>query len=903
MSLAVLADHLASKGRGDDKMLVHMTPGEVRGLQALALAHGGSLSINPETGLVEAGWLKRLLPAIAGFALNAIAPGVGSYIGGLLGASGAVGTGIAIGGLTGLATGSLKQGIMAGLGAYGGAGLAQGLVGASSAGASTAAAEAAKAASEQLVRDNAMAASVGADLVTGSAADKFVQDAASKAYSDFAAQPLMAQAKGSFGALKDAGGLSSLLRPAMAAAAPVVADAMVPTTTQMPSGRGYQYTPRIRPMAWNQYTGELEQLPMFSAINTGGKTAGVPGLTPAQQQQQQQQEQQPGGYNTGGIVALANGGDLTKAQLGAQAIPYAQGTAATAKDIADIYQSVLGRAPDEGGLQFYQASQFSPEQIRADILKSPEAQAFTAQQNTQSVSQQAPLTHAQLGAQAIPYAKGVAATESDINQIYRDMLGRTPDEGGFQFYKASQFSPEQIRAEIAKSQEYLTRPFTPEPQTMQEVRSGYEAGGGGTQMRSVNTPEPGAQVMTQNRVVDALQAYLAANPNATIGQIQAWGVANRIPAAQLAAAINERRFSQMTGASLQAYDYLMGRGAYPVNQTLSGGRPIMRPYLEAVSPTQSGGFFGRQTIPTDPNRSTAQSADNTGSTTGGTATTGGGNTTFIGGAGTNMANANVGNMSTGVDTTRSTDAATVGGVVVGNNVIDPISGRVLGVVTANVDQGTGGIIQGDVVVDPITGKIIGYSQDAGIVGRLVNKSVGEEPAPIESRYVPSNTSYYDFGAGDVSYDSGNSYGGYDSSSYDFGQGDIGGYGGSYTREEMDALAGLRSGGLADVAAAGAAHGGQFNLGGYSDGGRLLRGPGDGVSDSIPATIGGKQPARLADGEFVIPARIVSEIGNGSTEAGARKLYKMMDRVQRARAKTTGKGRVAKDTGAEKYLPA
>ena len=100
-----------------------------------------------------------------------------------------------------------------------------------------------------------------------------------------------------------------------------------------------------------------------------------------------------------------------------------------------------------------------------------------------------------------------------------------------------------------------------------------------------------------------------------------------------------------------------------------------------------------------------------------------------------------------------------------------------------------------------------------------------------------------------------------------------------------------------------AAGGLGSLGGYSDGGRLLRGPGDGVSDSIPASIGDRQPARLADGEFVVPARIVSEIGNGSTEAGARKLYQMMDRVQSARAKTTGKGRVAKDTNAAKYLPA
>lgn len=98
-------------------------------------------------------------------------------------------------------------------------------------------------------------------------------------------------------------------------------------------------------------------------------------------------------------------------------------------------------------------------------------------------------------------------------------------------------------------------------------------------------------------------------------------------------------------------------------------------------------------------------------------------------------------------------------------------------------------------------------------------------------------------------------------------------------------------------------GGEAHLGDYSDGGRLLRGPGDGVSDSIPASIGGNRPARLADGEFVVPARIVSEIGNGSTEAGARKLYAMMDRVQKARRKSVGKGKVAVDSKAEKLLPA
>jgi hypothetical protein len=98
-----------------------------------------------------------------------------------------------------------------------------------------------------------------------------------------------------------------------------------------------------------------------------------------------------------------------------------------------------------------------------------------------------------------------------------------------------------------------------------------------------------------------------------------------------------------------------------------------------------------------------------------------------------------------------------------------------------------------------------------------------------------------------------------------------------------------------------AQGGIASLGGYSDGGQLLRGPGDGVSDDIPATIGDKQPARLADGEFVVPARIVSELGNGSTEAGARKLYAMMDRIKNARSKSMKN--IAANSKADKHLPA
>jgi hypothetical protein len=132
MSLQLLAKQMEAKGRNGDSVLVHMTPGEVEGLQKLAEAAGGSLSVNPETGLVEANFLKKLISSpmfapLAGAGLMMI-PGVGPMM-----AAGLVGGG------TALATGDVGKGAMAGLGAYGGAGLAGGLMGAGNAAVSQAA--------------------------------------------------------------------------------------------------------------------------------------------------------------------------------------------------------------------------------------------------------------------------------------------------------------------------------------------------------------------------------------------------------------------------------------------------------------------------------------------------------------------------------------------------------------------------------------------------------------------------------------------------------------------------------------------------------------------------------------------------------------------------------------------
>jgi hypothetical protein len=695
----------------------------------------------------------------------------------------------------------------------------------------------------------------------------------------------------------------------------------------MPSGGGFQYPPRIRPMSWNQYTGELEQLPMFSAINKAGTT---PASAPAPAQ-----EQQPPGMNSGGIVALANGGTPDPTQMGN---PNATQIAAQQKIVNDPQAAAFNevQAGMLKGLSYQQIADaanakfgksFNAQNVQDFIAANPTVRPLSGIYASDPTQRATP-TAEQLAAQKtiLPdpqsaalglVRSGVATglTDQQIADLANQTYGKSfSAQNVADVMRANNINrPAPVTAVSPTFTDTDTdttvtpaplpglpdfAPTTPTlipatqftPQTMEEVRTKYEQGGGATRMPTITDILPTDRTYTQNQAFALLDGYLKANPNAQYSEVSAFARSKGIPEMQARAAYNEFRFSGMTGGSKSAYDYLMGRGAYPVNQVLPGNAPLMRPYLEASGIASAPGFFGRKSIPTTPTSQTAQSAG-TGSTTtsgvtgGGTSTTGGNTSAAFMGT-TGGAKAAV----TGDNRTYADQATIKGGVVVGNNVVDPISGRVIGTITANVDDGTGGIVVGSVIVDPISGRIIGQAEDAGFISRLVDKKVGEQLAPItDAKVIPVSdraveVSEYDPFAFD----------------YDVGSGEL------YNDEELALMAGMRKGGLADVVAAAAARGGnvrQYNLGSYSDGGRLLRGPGDGVSDSIPAVIGNKQPARLADGEFVIPARIVSELGNGSTEAGARKLYAMMDRVQRARAKTTGKGRVAKNTRADKHLPA
>ena len=208
MSLHIAAQHLASKGRDGDTELVHMTKGEIKGLQGLALAAGGSLSINPDTGLVEASFLKRILPMVAGAGLMMI-PGVGP-----LAAAGMVG------GFETMRTGDIGKGLMAGLGAYGGAGLAQGL---STAGANAVSQEAAQNVANQAIADNATTAGMVEATKTAATQAPVTMSNMGAGFNQITSSP---EALGAFG--------KQNLMNIGAAAAPALNDAMTPKGPAVP---------------------------------------------------------------------------------------------------------------------------------------------------------------------------------------------------------------------------------------------------------------------------------------------------------------------------------------------------------------------------------------------------------------------------------------------------------------------------------------------------------------------------------------------------------------------------------------------------------------------------------------------------------------------------------------------
>jgi hypothetical protein len=503
------------------------------------------------------------------------------------------------------------------------------------------------------------------------------------------------------------------------------------------------------------------------------------------------------------------------------------------KDINQIYRDVLGREAEQEGLSYWAGTNLGIPEIKRQIqsvgsnigvavdptqLATPTAAQLAAQQSIFKDPQAAAIGIARSGV-----AQGLS--DQQIADLVNQTYGKSFSAQNVADFMAANnitrpkpvvpYTPPDLFTDVpgvapgtavtgAPAVDYTTAP------TMGEVKSAYEQGGGATKMPVITDIKPTDRTYTQNEAFSLLQGYLKSNPNAPYGDVVAFARGKGIPEMQARAAYNEFRFSGLTGGSLQAYDYLMGRGAYPVKPFTPTGE-LMRPYAEAVLGAPEN--IKAKRLIFDPKTQRYVK-----------------NPEFV-------------------ERTPSTANAPIR-----DQAGNPVGSNTESYFKANPD----------VYQEWLKGTT-GMTADA--YARFHWETFGQKEGRKGWSATPA--------------------------------------GGGRTGGTDTGTGGNKAGGLMDIASA-AARGGnvqQYNLGGYSDGGRLLRGPGDGVSDSIPATIGNRQPARLADGEFVIPARIVSEIGNGSTEAGARKLYAMMDRVQRARAKTTGKGKVAKNTKSEQYLPA
>jgi hypothetical protein len=257
--IASVAQNLADKGRKGDSMLVHMTPDEVAGLQALAQQMGGSLTINPQTGLPEANIFKKLLPMALGFALGPA--GAGFF-------QSALSAGLAVGAGYTLATGSLQQGLSAGLSAYGGSNLGTGL---QAAGAEAATSAAASEAAGTAATD--VAAAAGGDAASAAMVDISALPPGTEA-EFLAARPEFGQATsdalggrslGSFATelpettlAPGMGDPSSMSALELAETAPTAANtAYIPPAPTAPTTRGSAFTGLERSLSGDKATRDL----------------------------------------------------------------------------------------------------------------------------------------------------------------------------------------------------------------------------------------------------------------------------------------------------------------------------------------------------------------------------------------------------------------------------------------------------------------------------------------------------------------------------------------------------------------------------------------------------------------------------------------------------------------------
>ena len=721
-----LASLLASRGRNGDSMLVHMAPNEVKGLQSLALAHGGSLTINPDTGLVEANFLKSLLPTIIGAVLT---PLTGGLINPLT-------AGLIVGGVEGVRTGDLGKGLMAGLGAYGGAGLSAALAGAGAAGAAGATAAGAAAPAATTAAGAAVPAAttaVGTEAAKTAAEQALAQQAARQAGTKSIQQAVAGAGKGMFTPLKDV---------------------------------------------------------TFSNIGSGlGQVFGTSGGT--------------------GALAGLSGTDVARSALGSTNIAQKAGLASA-------------------GLSALQPEMKTP--------KNP-----------------------------------------SIDTSYYESYGYSPEEGRF------------LGGEWKKDYPGL---------------EGYAEGGDvETSNRGYTEMPLDSNLAQPNSAKAGWMEYMQKNPDA-----QKVYLDNGYPASFFQQ--DPQKFTGArpfipgkdapqapAGIATNLDDYMSQLNKYVAS-------PIAAPPRKTPPPATTP-----PTIPGRPNRDDFDGVDFSGIDFG----------NFMGG-GMNGLAAMIGNNYRGNDSRMQWDpdtgsftqpsmnrpqqpapAATPPAYNPFNYSGRPIRGYDSDMGDMGDYMGSRGVPpttpMGDGMYGPTTGNQqiemgdMSEPRELAPVSTPYSPRIIEEepalpapttpkvPAPAVTPFSEPEREYIQpimtpFSEPERDYMPAPYMPTYE-------------YKPSADRNFMidsDNASFYAGGGSVQYAAAG----------------RLLRGPGDGMSDDIKANISGKQEARLADGEFVIPADVVSHLGNGSSEAGSRKLYKMMANIRKAR---TGRSKQAPAVKPDKYLPA
>jgi len=725
---------MEAQGRGPDRTLVHMSPKEVQGLQAIAMAHGGSLTINPQTGLPEAGFLDKFLPAIAGFALNAFAPGVGTAVGGMFGLGSAAGTALTVGGISGLASGSLEKGIMAGLGAYGGAAVGEGL--------------------GNMGQTANMKDAYDAAAATGMDSSDSFMASLDKAQPDVS-RGIAAAANAPKDFLKD----NKYALAALAAPALLGSQGKEPAALVSP---GY-----IRTMKRDPVTGQIYQ---ESAIPTGEY-----GSRPT------------GTY--GGVPSMAVGGKVNDS-------------------LANLRQSMA-----EGRIS-------------------------------------------NVGVGDDQFAQVAYDTRTDSQKAFDYLMGRPGAVNPMSFPRINVPNATlPIDFETRRGGKYVYDRATNSYTWVPDATPGLPATGGSESSGGSGGGSDG------NQGTKTDWGGILGDPTLTGKD---WS--ELTPEQQEKASGIVDPYGIGKGISSLVSNSLIGKVATGIGNIFSGR-------------TKDGGYdlgFNQDALGTG--RGT-QSEGKQGEYDAGKAAPG-------------MQAQQQAEAEKGFEATK--DQTAINAALEGLKP-DPYDSRMQSVFGVPSDQ-TYSLNPQDMLDSFNTGYAQENAYDIGDpVGDRAysDRNAGVEADARDSLQGDLSDGTFGLSASD------NSNPGNDS--------DPGGSSGDGTGGE--ARGGLNFNGkyyppkYAQGGIAALAYGGLGSLGGYSDGGRLLRGPGDGVSDSIPATIGRKRPARLADGEFVVPARIVSELGNGSTEAGARQLYAMMDRIQAGRKKTVGKNKTAVNSRSVRYLPA